>query len=257
MRVKSEGWRWEQRDDVTLFEVLNALWGRRLLVGGIALGLAVSVGLLASLWGPSYVAEAALSVRATDAGLGPEEPVADEETPIVQSDAAQGSQALIATVEDAVPRARLSQETMRRVGWTSGLGEFNERLKLVENDYRTGEILVRFSAEEAEEARRVANEYARVFVESTEELNRQGIVGGTLAAEVQIAREAELPRRETTASLLYGAMAGFGGLLLGGAVAFALESRTRKWRGARDAELTLRAPVLGVIPDYAAEEKVV
>ena len=257
MKVESEGWRWEQRDDVTLFELLNALWGRRLLVGGIALVLAVSVALLALLWGPAYVAEATLSVRATDAGLGPEEPVSNGEIPVAQSGATQRSEALIDTVESAVSRARLSQETMRRVGWTSSLGEFNERLELVENDYRTGEILVRFSAEEAEEARRVANEYAKVFVERTEELNRQGIVGGTLAAEVNIVREAELPRGRTTASLLYGAAAGFGGLLLGGGVAFALESRTRKWRGARDAELTLRAPVLGVIPDYAPEEKVV
>ena len=256
MKVESEGWRWEQRDDVTLFELLNALWGRRILVGGIALVLAVSVALLVSLWGPSYVAEAALSVRATDAGLGPEEPVSEGETPVVQSAATQRSEALITRVIDEVPQARLSEETMRRVDWKVGPREFNERLDLT-NDPRTGEILVRFSAEEAGEARGVANEYAKVLVERTEELNRQGIVGGTLAVEVEVVREAALLRGKTATSLLYGALAGFGGLLLGGGVAIALESRTRKWRGARDAELTLRAPVLGVIPDYAPEEKVV
>ncbi len=32
-----------------------------------------------------------------------------------------------------------------------------------------------------------------------------------------------------------------------------LESRARRWRGSKDAELTLRAPVLGVIPYYPAD----
>lgn len=253
--MKSEGWRWEQRDDVTLFELLNALWARRLLVGGIALTLGTSVTLLALFWGPSYVAEAALSVSATDAGLGPEEPVPGGETPIVQSGVSQRSEVLIDRVAEEVPRAKLSQETMQRVAWSTEKREFNERLKL-KNDPRAGEILVRFSSEEAKEARGVANEYAEVFVETTEELNRRGLVGGTLAVEVEVVREAELLRGKTTTSLLYGVAAGFGGLLLAGGVAFALESRTRKWRGARDVELTLRAPVLGVIPDFAQEEKV-
>jgi capsular polysaccharide biosynthesis protein len=41
-------------------------------------------------------------------------------------------------------------------------------------------------------------------------------------------------------------------VLAGGAGALLLEGRTRSWRDARDAELTLRAPVLGVIPDYSS-----
>ena len=102
----------------------------------------------------------------------------------------------------------------------------------------------------------IANEYAKVFAERTDELNGQGLVGGTLAAEVRVVREAELLRGGVTTSLLYGAAAGLAGLVVGGGVAIALESRTRRWRGARDAELTLRAPVLGVIPDYAVEEQV-
>ncbi|QIN80255.1 hypothetical protein GBA65_18975 [Rubrobacter marinus] len=253
--MKSEGWRWEQRDDVTLFELLNALWGRRLLVGGIALALMLSATLLTLFWGPAYVARAALSVRATDDGLGPEDPVAGEANLAAQPGAGQSSEALINRVRDEVPQAELSRQTMQRAGWTSGPQEFNERLEL-ENDYRAGEILVTFSAEDAGEARRVAGEYAEVFVERTEELNRQGPVGGTLAAEVTVAREPELLSGRVSTPLLYGAVAGFAGLLLGGGVAFALESGTRRWRGARDAELTLRAPVLGVIPDYAPEEKV-
>lgn len=247
--MRSERWRWEQRDDVTLFELLNALWGRRLLVGGVALGMMVSVTLLASFWGPDYVARAALSVQAVDEGLGPEDPVSGE----AQPGAGRSSETLVRRVREEVTRKELSVETMRRVGYASSLEEFSERLNL-EDDYRDGEILVSFSSQEAEEARRVVEEYARVFVEKTDGLNRQGLVGGTLAAEVEVVREAEIARGSATTALLYGAGAGLAGLLVGGGVAFTLESRTRRWRGARDAELTLRAPVLGVIPDYAAEE---
>ena len=253
--MKSEGWRWEQRDDVTLFELLNALWGRRLLVGGIAATMMLCVTLLALLWGPAYVAEAALSVRATDGGLGSEEPISGEADPAAEFGAGRSSEALIRRVEEAVLQRELSLETMQRAGYASSLQEFNERLRL-EDGYRPNEILVSFSAEEAEDARRVANEYAEVFVERTDELNRRGLVGGTLAAEVEVAREAKLLRRRVSTPLLYGVTAGFAGLLLGSGVAFALESGTRRWRGARDAELTLRAPVLGVIPNYAPEEKV-
>jgi hypothetical protein len=45
--------------------------------------------------------------------------------------------------------------------------------------------------------------------------------------------------------------AGGGGLLVGGIGALFLEGRARRWSGSRDAELTLRAPVLGVIPDFS------
>lgn len=253
--MKSEGWRSEQRDDVTLVELLNALWGRRLLVGGIAVAMMISVALLVLFWGPTYVARATLSVQATGDGLGPREPVSGEADPDARVGAEQSSEALIQRVRDEVSQPELALETMRRVGYTASLREFNERLS-VADDSRAGAILVSFSAEEAEEARRVANEYAKVFVERTDELNGQGLVGGTLGAEVEVVRQAELLRGQATTSLLYGAAAGLAGLLVGSGVAFALESRTRKWRGARDAELTLRAPVLGVIPDYAAEEKV-
>jgi capsular polysaccharide biosynthesis protein len=53
--------------------------------------------------------------------------------------------------------------------------------------------------------------------------------------------------------LIYAAVAAGAGLLLGGAVALILEGRASGWRGVRDAELTLRAPVLGAIPDYSSK----
>lgn len=254
--MRSERWRLEQRDDVTFSELLNALWGRRLLVSGVAVTTMVAVTLLAFFSGPAYVAEAALSVQAADDGLGPEEPVSGEVDPAVQDGSGQSPEALTQRVSEAVLPKELALETMRRVSYASGgLEEFNKRLS-IEDDDQPEQIRVSFSAEKAEEALLVANEYAKVFAERTDELNGQGLVGGTLAAEVEVEREAALVRGRATTSLLYGAAAGLAGLVLGSGVAFALESRTRRWRGARDAELTLRAPVLGVIPDYATEEKV-
>lgn len=225
------------------------------MVGAIAAATTISVTLLVLLWGPAYVARTTLSVSGTDEGLGPEEPVSGEAEPSAQAGAGQSSEALIQRVWGEVDERELSLETMRRVGYGSSLERFNERLDL-EDDYSAGTILVSFSSDDAEEARSVADEYAKVLVERTEALNRQGLVGGTLAAEVEVDGKAQLLRGRATNSLLYGVVAGFAGLLVGGGVAFALESRTRRWRGARDAELTLRAPVLGVIPDYAPEEKV-
>ena len=251
--MKSDSWRWEQRDDVTLFELLNALWGRRLLVGGVALGLVFAAALLALVREPVYVAEAALAVSATDDGLGPEE--SGSEDPDERADADESPASPIQRVMDAVTPGELSRETMRRVGWTAGPREFNERLEL-EDNYATGEILVRFSSKDPAEARRIANEYAKVLAERTEELNRRGPVGGTLAAEAEVARTAASPQSGAVSPLFYVGAAGFVGLLLGGGIALVLESGTRTWRGARDAELTLRAPVLGVIPDYASGEEV-
>ena len=115
---------------------------------------------------------------------------------------------------------------------------------------------MRFSSKDPAEARRIANEYAKVLAERAEELNRRGPVGGTLAAEAEVARTAASPQSGAVSPLFYVGAAGFVGLLLGGGIALVLESGTRTWRGARDAELTLRAPVLGVIPDYASGEEV-
>ena len=55
-------------------------------------------------------------------------------------------------------------------------------------------------------------------------------------------------------ALLYAAVAAGAGLLLGGVAALSLEGRAGGWRDVRDAEVTLRAPVLGAIPDYSPAE---
>ena len=54
--------------------------------------------------------------------------------------------------------------------------------------------------------------------------------------------------------LIYAAIAAGAGLLIGGAAALILEGRASGWRGVRDAELTLRVPVLGSIPDYSSKK---
>ncbi|HEX5974987.1 MAG TPA: hypothetical protein VFY57_07495, partial [Rubrobacteraceae bacterium] len=74
--------------------------------------------------------------------------------------------------------------------------------------------------------------------------------GGTLAADAVVEHRAAPP--SSLRLLLYAAAAVVAGILAGGAGALLLEGRARSWRGAHDAELTLRAPVLGVIPDYSS-----
>ena len=235
--MRSDGWRWEQRDDITLFELLNVLWARRSLVGVVALTLMLLSTLFSLLQSPTYVAEAALAVHHEEFGT--------DEDPVV----------LTQRVMDVVATPNLSREAMRRAGWTAGATEFNERLEVRTGD-NTGEIVIRFSGVTPEETSRAANAYATSFRERVEELNQQRLAGGTLAADAEITRAAALPEGRRMSPLLYGVVAGVAGLLLGGVAALVLESRTRRWRGAKDAELTLRAPVLGVIPDYGSEEKV-
>lgn len=236
--VKTEEWRSEQRDDVTLFEILNVLWGRRVLVGGVVLTLVLLSTLFGLLYPRPYVAEAIMTVRPED-NLGINE----------------DSELMIQRILNSVDASDLSREAMREAGWTAGPEEFKERLDVEPDENGMGGIRVRFSATTPEEASLVANAYAGSFVKRAEELNRQRLAGGTLAADVRITRPATPSGARYTGLLLYETVAAAAGLLVGGAAALYLEGRTRRWRGARDAELTLRAPVLGVIPDYHLEEQ--
>ncbi len=237
--MNSDSWRREQRDDFTFSELLNALWARRRLVAGIVSVLVLCSVLFDLLQEPAYVAEATVVVRPEALGSGgtPEETLTRE--------------AMSAAITPDLPR-----DAMQRAGWTGSPQEFNDRLG-VDPDQDTGKIRVTFSATTAEEASRAANAYAEAFARRVEELNQRRLAGGALEASAEVTGRATPPEgRSSPRPLLYGALAGAAGLLVGGAVALALESRTRRWRGAKDAELTLRAPVLGVIPDYhPAEER--
>ena len=209
-----------------------------MLVGGMVLTLVLISTLFGLLYPRPYVAEAIMTARPED-DLGVDE----------------DSEALVQRILNSVDTSDLSREAMRDAGWTAGTEEFNDRLDVEPDENGPGGIRVSFSATTAEEASRAANAYAKSFVERTEELNPQRLAGGTLAADVRITRPATPSGARSTGLLLYETVAAAAGLLLGGVAALILEGRTRRWRGAKDAELTLRAPVLGVIPDYHLEER--
>jgi len=115
-------------------------------------------------------------------------------------------------------------------------------------------MLVRFSGHEPELAAQAANVYAKLFVKRVKLLDGGQLDGGVTAANAAVERKATPPERSSLRPLIYAAVAAGAGLLLGGAAALLLEGRASGWRGVRDAELTLRAPVLGTIPDYSSTE---
>jgi capsular polysaccharide biosynthesis protein len=239
--ISRRGWQREERDDLPLSEVWYVVWERRLAVLGTVLVL-VALALLFGLFRePVYTAEATVDVQPRENLSSNEETAAFLEE--VRSDV---------TTERGFRRA-----VMRQAGWEDGSEEFTDRLDaqtFVTQDGRSG-LRVRFSGSEPEQAARVANAYAGLFVERVERLNDERLAGGTLAADASVERRATPPAGTSLRLLIYAAVAAGVGLLVGGAAAMLLEGRARSWRDARDAELTLRAPVLGVIPDYSSIEE--
>jgi uncharacterized protein involved in exopolysaccharide biosynthesis len=233
--ISRRGWQRERRDDLPLSEILHILWGRRLLVAGMVLSLVLVALLFGLSREPVYTAEAVVSIEPR------ERLVSDQE-----------KEAFVEEVRGTVVATDgFIQEVMRRAGWEMASREFKDRLDfetMTQGD-ETG-MQVRFSASDPEQAARAANAYAELFVERVERLNEDRLTGGTLAASADVERRAVPP--SSLRLLLYAAAAVAAGVLAGGAGALLLEGRARSWRGARDAELTLRAPVLGVIPDYSS-----
>ncbi|HKZ27716.1 MAG TPA: Wzz/FepE/Etk N-terminal domain-containing protein [Rubrobacteraceae bacterium] len=229
------GWQREQRDDLTLSEARHVLWKRRAVVAGCTI-LFLAIALLYVLsQDPVYTAEATLSVRSQEE-IGPTTGNFDEILSGLQDPA-------------ATSRGRFTEEAAERAGWEDGQDDFNERLEW--EPVNEEEVRVRFSASTPEEAARAANAYAEVFVERVRELEGRP-VGGSIAVDAGIERVAEPPERRSDREVFLAAIAaGVGGLLVGGIVALFLESRARRWSGSIDAERTLRAPVLAVIPDYS------
>jgi uncharacterized protein involved in exopolysaccharide biosynthesis len=231
-------WQRERRDDLSLSEVLHILWGRRLLVAGSILILIIVALLFGSFREPVYTAEAVVNIE-------PREELSNDEE----------RRTFLHEVLGDVATEDLLREVMRRAGWEAGIAEFRERLEATPFATRDGEmeLQVRFFGSGSEQASRAANAYAELFVERVERLNDERLAGGALAADASVERRAVPPERSSL--LIYAAVAAGIGLLVGGAGALLLEGRTRSWRDARDAELTLRAPVLGVIPDYSSVGK--
>jgi uncharacterized protein involved in exopolysaccharide biosynthesis len=229
--ISRNGWQKEQRDDLPLSEILHVLWGWRLLVIGVVLLLVVLALLFGLVRGPDNTAEAIIS-------LEPQERlVSDDER-----------EAFVEEVRGTVVTQEWLREVMRRAGWQGDPRGFKDRLdfETVSRGDKT-EMLVRFSGTGPEQAVRAANAYAELFVDKAEEIE-----GGQLVADAVVERKAVLPASNLRLLLLYALAAVGAGVLAGGAGALLLEGRTRSWRDAHDAELTLRAPVLGVIPDYSS-----
>jgi uncharacterized protein involved in exopolysaccharide biosynthesis len=216
--------------------VLYVLQGRRLLVLGVVLVLAGTALLFGLFREPVYTAEATVS-------LTPRDELNDEEA----------SEAFVQGVQSVVVTEDLLREVIDRTGTEAGIGEFPELSDVrpfVTSDGGAG-MLVRFSGPEPELAARAANVYAGLFVERIERLGGRQIAGGVPVVDAAVDRKAAPPERSSLKPLIYAALAAGAGLLLGGAAALLLEGRASGWRGVRDAELTLRAPVLGTIPDYS------
>ena len=229
-----QGWQRGQRDDLTLSEAVHVLWRRRAVVVGCTLFF-LGVALLYSFsQEPVYTAEATLSVRLEE-GTG----------------AAENFEEILSGLRGSGATRGLVEEAAERAGWEAGQNDFYERLEWerVNNE----EVKIRFSAPTPEEAARAANAYAEVFVERIRELKGR-LAGGTVAVDADVKEAAEPPEQQAGARMFVAVVAAtVGGLLVGGIGALFLESRARRWSGSRDAELTLRAPVLGVIPDYSSD----
>lgn len=234
--TSGRGWRDRAREDPSLSEVLYVLQRRRLLVVGVVLVLAGIALLFGLLREPAYTAEAKVSIR-------PQEELDDEAT-----------LAFLEEVRGAVVTQEMLREVRRRAGWEAGPKAFSERLDprtVVDTDGGSG-LQIRFSANEPGQAARAANAYAELFARGVENLGDRPLTDGVPVAEAVVEQKA-VPGGYSPRPLIYAAIAAGAGLLIGGAAALILEGRASGWRGVRDAELTLRVPVLGSIPDYSSK----
>ena len=211
-----------------------------MLVAGVVIVTASAALLFGLLREPVYTAEAAVNIKPREELTGNDD-----------------REAFMDDVIRTVATEDLLRGVMRRAGWQDGLAEFRERLEVDTFVSRSGEtgLRVQFSDPQPERAARAANAYAELFVQKVERLNDERLAGGALAADASVDRRATPPEGSGLRLLIYAAAAATVGLLVGGGLALLLEGRVRSWRDARDAELTLRAPVLGVIPDYSSVEE--
>ena len=238
--TSQRSWQREERDHLTLREVLHVLWGRRVLVA-----ITILIFVLASL--VFSVAQTTVYRAETIVNIEPQGELSS----------GQDTEAFVNEVFNEVDTPELRQESIERAGWQGGEDNFESQRTIQTFARQDGEesgLLIQFESSTAEDAARASNAYAKLFVERVTELNDR-LAGGSVAATADVQSRAALPEQPSSPRpLLYATIAAVAGLLGSGAVALAIESRTQRWRGARDAELTLRAPVLGVIPEYSPEE---
>ena len=221
-------------------EVLHVLRGRRLLVVGASLVLAGGALLFGLFRGPAYTAEAVV-------GFTPQEMPDDE----------NAQRAFAQEVFSAITSpGSFSEGVKAEAGWRGESEEFRDRLDPEVSVSGDGgmEMRVAFSGREPEGAARVANAYAKTFALEAGRLGVGQLSGGTGIADARVMRRAVPSESSGPPAVLYAAVAAGVGLLLGGGAALSLEGRAGGWRDVRDAEVTLKAPVLGAIPDYSPAE---
>jgi len=235
--TNGQGWQEAARDEYSLSEILYVLQRRSLLVVGVVLVLAGIALLLGLFREPVYTAEAKVSV-------GPQEELDGEEARL----------AFLEEVRGAVVTPEMLEQVRRRAGWEAGPKAFSERLdpRTVGNMDGGPGLQIRFSANEPGQAARAANAYAVLFVRGIEDLGDRPLADGVPVAEAAVEQKA-VPGGYSPRTLIYAAIAAGAGLLIGGAAALILEGRASGWRSVREAELTLRVPVLGTIPDYSSQ----
>jgi capsular polysaccharide biosynthesis protein len=236
--ASTSGRRDRARDDPSLSEVLYVLQRRRLLIVGVVLVLAGIALLFGHFREPVYTAEAKVSVRLQE-----------------DLDGEEATLAFLEEVRGAVVTQEMLGEVRRRAGWEASPKAFAERLDprtVVDAGSGPG-LQIRFRGDEPGQAALAANAYAELFVEGVEDLGNGPPADGVPVAEAVVEQKA-LPGDYSPRPLIYAAIAAGAGLLIGGAAALILEGRASGWRGVRDAELTLRVPVLGAIPDYSSKK---
>lgn len=211
-----------------------------MLVAGVVVFLLAAAMLFTLSREPMYTAEATITITPRqDLSQGESEAFLDDVVSVVVAD------------------DELLENVVRELDWQGGASDFRERLEpeAFANQDGSG-VIVRFSGSTPEESAEAANTYSTLFVERVGQLGERRIAGGTLAAEANLATEAEPPTfRSSPRPILYGLAAILAGIVAGGGAALLLEGRASVWRDARDAEMTLKAPVIGVIPDYSVFER--
>lgn len=242
MRSTSRGsWREVRRETASPAQVLHVVKGRRLLVVGAVVFLAGVTLFFGLLREPAYTAEAVAS-------FAPGQVSEDEN--------AGGAFAREVFSRVTTP-ASFSEGVRSRAGWEGKPDEFRDRLVGAETFVSEGGSMgmrVTFAGRTPVEAARVANAYAAAFVQEAARLDGGQLSGGASVADAQVTQRAVPAEGSEPGPVVYAAVAAGVGLLLGGAVALLLEGRAGGWRGVQDAEMTLRAPVLGSIPDYSPAE---
>lgn len=211
-----------------------------MLVAGAVIILLAAAMVFALSRQPTYTAEATIDIapRQQEPSQSEREAFLDDTLAVVADD-------------------ELVVEAAGEAGWQGGASDFMARLEPEPfvGQERSG-VIVRFAGDNPASAAEAANAYSTLFVEKAERLSESRIAGGTLAAEASVSREAVAPTfRSSPQPLLYALAAIGAGVVIGGGAALLLEGRASSWRDARDAEMTLKAPVLGVIPDYSILEE--